>query len=327
MRNILTGLGCFILFILLLPLGLIFSGPLLILAALRGRQPAGPITLDTEQYGLPGRLAALLAGLALWLLVWGGLAWVIVNGFLVEPKIAGEARTPPAPLVMATPNNLLPTTLPSPTPRLETQPSTFTPTPVLSTPTLSATSMPTALSSTPALTVTPAIGAVTSTVTPTPLPPANQAGLTLTPIITTPLTPADRDTIVATVEEGNLLLREALSLANEQNLQKLETVWQGQALTKAQNFAADIYRRYAKPFEVKFEYLSQPVINQNEAGRLTVISRETWTYQGQKGVENESFEFVYTLARADEHWVIIQYSYRNLPTPTVTPTATATSQP
>jgi hypothetical protein len=321
MRKILTGLGCFILLILLLPLGLIFSGPLLILAALRGRQPAGPITLDTEQYGLPGRLAALLAGLALWLLVWGGLAWVVVNGFLAGPEIAGGASTLSAPLVIATPNNPRPAA-PTPTPRIETQPKPFTPTPALPTPPSTATSTPAGLSSTPALTVTPAINAASPTVAPT-----SQAGLALTSSITTPLTPADRETIVTTVEEGNLLLREAISLANEQNLQKLETIWQGQALTKSQNFAADIYRRYAKPFEVKFEYLTRPAISQSEAGQLTVVSRETWTYQGQKGVESESFEFVYRLAQTNERWVIIQYSYRNLPAPTVTPTATATSQP
>ena len=73
----LADFGRLVLLILLLPLILILIGPLLILAAIRGHQPLGPITLDTARYKPVARTGAFILGLLLWLLVWGGLAWCV----------------------------------------------------------------------------------------------------------------------------------------------------------------------------------------------------------------------------------------------------------
>jgi len=334
MRNILAGFGCVILLLLFLPLGLIFIGPLLVLAVVRGRQPVGPITLNTLRYGPLGRLGALLLGMALWLLVWSGLGWVFVNGFLAAPPVVDMPSVTPA-AVVSSPVPTMPakfqgeTPLPSPTtastptplPPIEPSPpeagsETSTPTPLALTP--SPTSRP---GSTPVVTVTMVVSTPTPSAQPASASNSGQTTLKDTISLTSPLTLAGREAAVATVKEGNRLLREAISLANQDNLQKLDAVWQGQALTKAQNFAADIYRRYAKPFDVQFEYLTPPTLGQNLIGQVIIVSQETWIYQGRSGVERDSFEFTYTLTQENDRWFITQYSYHNLslPAPTATP--------
>ncbi len=57
---------------LLLPVILILMGPLLVVAALRGRQRIGPITLDAARSSAR-RTGALVVGLLLWLLA----LWVL----------------------------------------------------------------------------------------------------------------------------------------------------------------------------------------------------------------------------------------------------------
>lgn len=139
------------------------------------------------------------------------------------------------------------------------------------------------------------------------------------------------------MEAGNNLLHNAINLANEENMQKLETVWQGQALATAQAFAAEIYEQYAKPLNVEFEYLTLPIIESRlPQNRLVVTSQERWTYGGPTKIDHqESFKFIYTVTRQNGQWVIIQYSYLNLPQPTptlsrtrlATPTGSVTSAP
>jgi hypothetical protein len=116
---------------------------------------------------------------------------------------------------------------------------------------------------------------------------------------------------------------------SEENLQKLETVWQGSALTTARAFAADIYDRYAKPLNVQFEYLRRPAIeSQLSSTRLVVASQERWTYGGPtKSDRQEAFKFVYTLTQRSGQWVITEYSFLNLPLPKFTPTRTPTPTP
>ena len=101
MRN----LGCLVVAILLLPIFLIIIGPLLVLAAVRGRQSVGPIMLNSSQYGAAGRIGALMLGLGLWLLIWGGLVWVIVNGLLPSstPTVAVATPTLAPPLAASMP--------------------------------------------------------------------------------------------------------------------------------------------------------------------------------------------------------------------------------
>jgi hypothetical protein len=131
------------------------------------------------------------------------------------------------------------------------------------------------------------------------------------------------------VETGNDLLHDAIILANEENLQKMETVWQGEALTTARDFATELYERYAKPLQVEFEYLAAPRIERQLASnRLVVTSQERWTYGGPTKTDHqEAFRFIYTLTRRNGQWVISDYSYLNLPLSTATPTRMPTSTP
>lgn len=338
MRAILTNLGCLILAILLFPLFVLFIGPLLVLAAWRGRQPVGPIILNTVRYGLVGRIGALLLGLAIWILVWSGLAWLVINGLLSSPAVVNmppgappttisidistpqaEARGEPEELPeRETPTPLLPTFTPTHTVTLPPPSATVTSTRAPTT--LAATDTPTA---TPASSETAAGSAATPTTEVVSGQPAGnrlpETEETPTPTGTPPpatLTFTEREAIIAAVEEGNILLRESISLANRENLEKLESVWQGLALDKAQNFAARIYERYAKPLDVQFEYIVTPTVtDQSVRNQATVVSHESWTYGTSVNAEREAFEFTYILDKEEGRWVITQYSYRNLPTP------------
>jgi hypothetical protein len=151
----------------------------------------------------------------------------------------------------------------------------------------------------------------------TPLPTSNV--VEVSPTVAATLTVADRQAVVATIEEGNLLLQNAISLANEDNIKKLEVIWQGRALTRVADFATGLYGRYAKPFTASFDFVVPPSISaQNSAGEVVITSREKWSYSGPSKTDEESFEFTYTVRLADEGWVITKYSYRNLPLPTPT---------
>ena len=118
-----------------------------------------------------------------------------------------------------------------------------------------------------------------------------------------------------------MLLREAIAQASEENLQKMGTVWRGLGLQVAKNFATTMYKQYAKPLEVKFEYISPPVVDpQSTLNEVVVTSREKWVYGGPTKIDHEeAFEFIYTLSQEDGQWVIRRYTYRNLTTPTSTP--------
>jgi hypothetical protein len=138
-------------------------------------------------------------------------------------------------------------------------------------------------------------------------------------IIVATVSTTDRQAAVTTLEEANLLLQEAIGLANEENLEALGTVWQGEAQTGITEFASELYNRYAKPFTVGFEYLSPPrVTGQNFANEIVITTRERWSYGGPTSVNQESFEFTYNLTQKDGRWVITKYRYLNLPLPTPT---------
>jgi hypothetical protein len=124
------------------------------------------------------------------------------------------------------------------------------------------------------------------------------------------------------VEAGNDLLHDAIVDASEENLQKMATIWQGKALTTARAFALDTYKRYSKPLNVKFEYLTPPTIDgQLPDKRLVVTSSERWSYGGPTKMDyQEAFGFVYTLTRRNGKWLITEYNLLNLPLPTPTPT-------
>ena len=332
MRDFLRLIGL----VLFLIIVIILIGPLLILSALRGQQKAGPITFDSSQYNGAGRAGMFMLGLALWLLLWGGAGLLALN-ILVPPATAPTVAEIPA---IETPQTELPTNTPSivkdtatPVPVDTPMPEdTQTPTPVLPTETPTPVDTPT-----PEDTATP--GPPTNTPTATPLFNESLATGTNTPADTdaevlptatsqatgslgsqlriTPqptLTTAERNEVIAAVREGNKLLQEAVTLANQDNLENLEGVWQGKALTVVEDFAADMYDRYTQPFTVDFEYISPPVVGDPVGqGLVGVTSREKWSYGGPTETHEEAFEFIYTLKKQDNEWIITWYSYRNLP--------------
>ncbi len=255
-------------------------------------------------------------------------------------ELTSSPATPTPLSVISTPTQPAPSPTPSETP---------TPPSVVSTPTQPAPSP------TPSDTPTPLVPTVTSTSTPEPSPSATPTSSleTLTPVplasptipLTRPnngtatatrtispqatLTVAERKAVAGTVEEGNILLREAITDASPEKLQQMETIWRGLALQVARNFAVKIHEQYAKPVQVQFEYLEPPTVDQASArAEVTVTSRERWSYGGPTQTDKEEvFDFIYTLAQEDGRWLIIRYTYRNVsatstPIPTPSPAAT-----
>ena len=339
MDTISGNLGRLILLILLLPLFIILIGPLLVLAALRGRQPMGPITLDTVRYGLAGRLGGFILGLATWMLIWSGLAWLVLNSFS-STSIIAETRPASSPTLAqsndtATPTSLPPTFTPttSPTATIPTTPApviTLTLTAIFDlTPPTTPTIMPSpTLSITLTLTATPT---ATATFAPTPTQEITATEIIVIPSVTSgppivdlvetvrptplpPLSPEDQQAIFMTLQDGNNLLRTATMMADEANLQNLEQMWRNQALDNATQFATKNYNLYSQPFEVAFEYITPPQISERSSSDQVIVnSQERWTYSGNTTRE-EAFEFIYTLSRKADSWVITNYTYRNLST-------------
>ena len=387
MMRILADLARLILLILWLPLIIILIGPALILAALRGRQPFGPITLNSSRYSRTTRAGILALGLLLWALIWGGLAWFImiarlpetlaaqVSSLVVVAPIVSEGAPSPTSALLTNTATATPTATPLPptatatnsatntatsTPQ-PTATSTATPLPPTAAPTNTATSTATATATatstlrptaTPTATPLPptatATNTATNTATLTPQPTATPTNTstntatstprptatptetatptntpTATPSPTPTLRPASRQAIIATVEEGNELLHEAIELANEENLENLEQIWRDRALATARAFATRLYETYTKPLQVQFEYITEPLISiQISETRVGVVSREKWRYGGPTRIDHEeAFEFNYVLSQEDGVWLITEYSFRNLPLATATPAA------
>jgi hypothetical protein len=333
-------LRLFYVVVILFPLSLLLIGPLLVLAALRGVQRVGPIVFEPERSGAGGRILALLLGLTLWLVVWGGLV-LLVGPLMPSLAPAGEVSgvTTAALAPTKTPRPTF-TPSPAPVPTSSAQPPLETPEPP-ATPTpapLAVTASPTPVLATstplpPPATATPT--PVPATSTPTPLPPPTPTPTrpptaipapTATPVAT--LAPAQAAQAIAVVEKANDLLRAAVVEPSIGNLAALETAWRGDALKDAQAFAQDLSRRYLRPLEVTFVYLNPPSAREGILPDTAVVtSTETWTYSGPRSARSESFEFTYTMAPQDSSWIIIAYSYRNvpggaaLPAPTPTPEA------
>ena len=316
----------FYLAVIILPLAVLFIGPLLTLAALRGRQRIGPITLEPGRRGMAGRIGALLLGLVAWLVVWGGLAvilaWAVptmggrisasilqVNVTPTQPPAVTTLTATPAPPAtpqpLASPIPTLPQTEEVPTPSLSVTPS---PIPSTSTPVRPiATATPVPPTSTPS-----------PTVTPTPMPPTSTslptATLTSLPTPVATLSPEQASEAIAAVEAANELLRAAMGEPSIGNLAELETLWKGEALAKAQAFAQDLSQRYLRPLEVTFIYYHSPqAFEGNSPDAAFVISTEAWNYTGPRSSHRESFKFSYTLRRQNESWVITDYAYGYAP--------------
>jgi hypothetical protein len=293
--------------VVILPLALVFIGPLLILAAVRGMQRVGPIILNPSQAGTGGRIRALLLGMLLWLVVWGGLAMTVSR--VGMPTIGGVPSSALETGVTSTVPLVAPTTTPTPL-STGTRQAVTAPTPTRPEKRASLSPTPSPIPPTPAP-MSPTATAQPATPTLTPLATAT---FTPSPAPVATLSPEQEREAIAAVEAANELLRDAVIQPSIGNLADLEALWRGDALAKAQAFAQDLYRRYLRPLDVTFVYLLPPLVHAGSSSDTAiVISTEAWTYTGPHASRRESFEFTYTLNRQDEGWVITHYAYRNAP--------------
>lgn len=330
MFRILADFGRLLLLILFLPLFIIFIGPLLILAVLRGRQPAGPIVLNTSRSGPAGRLAMFFLGLLLSAVTWGGLAWLAFTAAARPSSFAAiQFLLPPATAPVAT---FTPTSPPEPATATSTAPpatptSTVSPaTPTVAPPSPTLVALQDPVSPTPAGTGSSLTPPATLIPTATPATPAATstrlaAGATASASAVLEAEPAlnAAEEAVAAVIQGNLLLQKAIISTTEENLQNLELIWRGQALRVTRIFVDEVNKRYARPLTVEFDYISAPELTgQNVLSTATVISRENWRYSAPGGIKDESFEFTYSVTQEDGRWVISSYTFRNLATPAAT---------
>jgi hypothetical protein len=323
-----------ILLILFLPLIIVLIGPLLIVAVIRGQQQVGPITLDAARYNAAGRAGIFMLGLALWLLVWGGLAYLAVEALtplpVSEPLVVENAPAAAPSLTTvptATPTDMpsetsTATSVPSPTATAtpnptDTPPAVITNQPAATQPPASSTPVPTdTATSVPATeTPSPTVTAVPPTETAIPLVPTTATR----PVVRRSVSRAEQRAAIETVEEANRLLQQAIAQASDENLAELEQLWQGQSLPAIREFAAEVNSRYAEPFEVELEYIGPLEVSENSIPtQIVVIAKEQWRYGGPSDMEQENFEFIYTVVPQDDAWVVSRYTYRNLPTPTAT---------
>ncbi len=272
-----------------------------------------------------------MLGLALWLLIWSGLLWVGLLYVSPTSSIAQLLFPAPAPTATATPvptETGTPIITASPTPTATQGTSVLVSIPVTET-------VPVIPSNTPSATNTvidlPTITNTSVIITPTDTSkPSNTPTLTLSPAptstqsVTTPTieitstndqSQLDEETIQAILEEGNAILLAAITETTDGNLEQLQTVWRGRALTKAENFVTDTNNRFSANTVIELEYLSPLNISPYSTERqVVVLIQENWRYQGTVRTYEEQFEFIYTLTQDDGEWVISDYTYRNLPT-------------
>ena len=105
---------------------------------------------------------------------------------------------------------------------------------------------------------------------------------------------------------------------------KLETLWADNALRKVEAFALETNERYtSRPFTVQLDYIRSPAVQSQVSIRQVLVStRERWTYSGPTTSNEESFDFIYTLSQRGDNWIITNFTFRNLETPTPTPGVT-----
>ena len=128
--------------------------------------------------------------------------------------------------------------------------------------------------------------------------------------------------MITTLTDGNEALRQTIESPTEENLQELEALWADNALRKVEAFALDTNERYnSRPFTVQLDYIRSPSIQSQISTRQVLIStRERWTYSGPTTSNEEAFDFIYTLSRRGDNWIITNFTFRNLATPTPTST-------
>jgi hypothetical protein len=171
-------------------------------------------------------------------------------------------------------------------------------------------------SSEPAASEAPTEGTVAIPAPEAPLAATPDPGLPVVLPANTPPTPDPRQAAIAAVESANERLRLAIEQPTDYRLAALEQYWRDAALPKAQGFARAMYYRVGKPVRAAYVYLIPPtIVHEPALDRVLVDAIEVWTYEGGILVYTEHFMFYYTLMQQEGEWVIVDYTYRNAPTP------------
>lgn len=332
-----------LLILVAVPLVVLLIGPILVWAALRGAQQVGPIIVNPGRQGNVGRLLALVLGLLLWVLVWGGIflllapfgrpaappgsesaggtVQLVVSQTVEFDQTSGAATLTSQPatssphtdddnLSASTENDQTaeavgPTQVLDPEVESPTAPTQSDPSPVPLVETVTPSSMPP--------TLTPPAPVLAPSATAVPPAPSPTSTAFPSPMPTGTLSPQLASEAMSSVETANEILRRAVADPSADNLFALEKVWKGNALIKAQEFAKGPTHMVGRPITVSYVYRVPPSVSQGPPGSppdtLLASSIEIWTYSGPDGNHSEEFRFVYTLEKQDQGWVIMDYAF------------------
>jgi hypothetical protein len=295
-----------------IPIAFLLSGPVLLVASVRGRLRAGPFLFDFRHYADWQRGVVVFLGIVIAALVWGGAGMALIQIAPPERWLASLARRPIDRFPTATPYLLTqPTEAPatslsgSPTTRsgatlwLITPLPTHTPTPP---PSLTPTQ--------PSPTASPTIPVISPSPQPSSPVPTPQVQATATSVpITATLAPAHLAQVVPeTVDRANQRLALAIADPSPANLERLAEGWRGEALEKTSNLAMELSLRSAPPLTVSYIYVITPsFVALTGDGHVEANARELWTYKSAKSTYTETVEYHYSLNKIEDTWYVVDY--------------------
>ncbi|MGC8879954.1 MAG: hypothetical protein ACP5R2_12095, partial [Anaerolineae bacterium] len=155
----------------------------------------------------------------------------------------------------------------------------------------------------------------TETPTPSHTPPPSPSP-TASPTVTATPTADQARQAIAAVERANEALRLALELPSPERLDVLGEHWKDRSFPNVRTFVFSIIKLVGRPVrQVSYVYLVPPLATYDRSNGMAYVDAiEIWTYAGSAVTYTERFAFHYVLARREADWVIVDYTYRNVPT-------------
>ncbi len=156
--------------------------------------------------------------------------------------------------------------------------------------------------------------------TPTPIPsptPSHTPTPSPSPTVTATPTVDPARQAIAAVERANEALRLALEMPSPERLKALATYWQDRAFPNVRAFVFAMIKLVGRPVRASYVYLIPPLATHDRLNGVAHVNAiEIWTYEGSAITYQEQFAFHYVLAQREADWVIVDYTYRNVPTAT-----------
>ena len=286
-----------LLLLVVLPIILLLAGPVLTIAALKGRMRLpGGLMLSPGKHRRKNREIAFVMGIILWAFTWSVVGWMGAAIYFNASPDGG---------VSVTAIELTPMSLPSPT-----QTETLTPTA-----TLAPTETPSP-ADTPFATPTPSPKMVTDTPsphptdTPTAIFAAEMPAASPSPTLDSAAEISMQATAIQTVSAANRALRQAIDSPNTQNLDALGDFWQGNALTRVRIFAQEMHDKYRAPVQANYNLEGAYQISEGDVmGEMVVTSQERWQFEGASGAQSAFTIYTYTVHWDGETWKIVDYDF------------------